>query len=86
MRWETIFHVTADKGCKNSAEKRRKTRRKRETETGKKQLASDQKTPKQYEGGPDMRNARRHTWRILSAYFFGYWRTSGQDARRMSPF
>ena len=24
--------------------------------------------------------------RILSASFFGYWRTSDQDARRMSPF
>jgi len=24
--------------------------------------------------------------RILSAYFFGYWRTSDQNARRMSPF
>jgi len=31
-------------------------------------------------------NARREVWRILSAYFFGYWRTSDQNARRMSPF
>jgi len=31
-------------------------------------------------------NARREIWRILSAYFFGYWRTSDQNARRMSPF
>ena len=32
------------------------------------------------------KNARREIWRILSAYFFGYWRTSDQNARRMSPF
>lgn len=31
-------------------------------------------------------NARRGIWRILSAYFFGYWRTSDQNAHRMSPF
>jgi len=32
------------------------------------------------------KNARREIWRILSAYFFGYWRTSDQNAFRMSPF
>ena len=32
------------------------------------------------------KNAWREIWRILSAYFFGYWHTSGQDVRRISPF
>ena len=40
-----------------------------------------------------MKKAKQHTnalveghRRILSAYFFGYWRTSDQDALRIAPF
>ena len=29
-------------------------------------------------------NARMEIWRILSAYFFGYWHIADQNARRMS--